>query len=362
MSPLIPAVLGLFYARGLARIIRPAMAADEELLPTLARFLSANMPLAERLEVTGLHRATQGVSRENWPFELSWTEGGRRHERSLLLRRDPVGSVLETDRRVEFQVLKALGKTGVLAPRVLLLDESGESLGRPAIVMERLNGVCDYFVLTGGTMGLAETRRRELAVELCDTLADIHDVDWRGLGLDAVFHSEEPPGASRELQWWQRYLARQELEPQPEMAEVACWLRRNAPEPQRVVLVHGDYKPGNVLLTEAGKIEAVVDWEIAHIGDPMEDLGWVTNPYRIREHTIPGVWEVEDMMGHYAARTGLSVDPDELRYWQVFTNFKLAAIVLTGIRSTCEQRADRVFSYRMVRGFLRRLLQLVPES
>lgn len=336
------------------------MATDDDLEPALRRFLQACMPQAGDLSVTGLHRATHGVSRENWPFDLSWNEAGRQQRRSLLLRRDPVGSVLETDRRVEFRMLDALGRTKVPVPAVLFLDETGDSLGRPAIVMERRTGVCDYFVLTGGTMGLPEARRRELAVELCDTLADIHEVDWRALGLDQLLLSQLPPGARRELAWWQSYLSTQELEPQPEMVEVACWLGRHAPEPQRVVLVHGDYKPGNVLLSPAGEIDSVLDWEIAHVGDPMEDLGWVTNPYRIREHTIPGAWEVEDLLGHYVARTGLRVDPAELRYWQVFTNFKLAAIVLTGIRSTCEGRAERAFSYRMVRGFLRRLLELVP--
>ena len=338
------------------------MAIDEELLPALTAFLRERMPGAEELEVSGLHRATHGVSRENWPFELSWREGGGAQRRSLLLRRDPAGSVLETDRKVEFQVLAALEGTEVLAPRVLFLDESGASFGRPAIVMEQLSGTCDYFVLTGGTMQLPEGRRRELAVELCDALVTIHAVDWPRLGLAELFPSDDPPGALRELHWWQRYLEKQELEPQPEMAEVASWLRRHAPEPQRAVLVHGDYKPGNVLLSASGTIGAVLDWEIAHIGDPMEDLGWVTNPYRIREHTIPGAWEVQDMLDHYVARTGLRIDPGELRYWQVFTNFKLAAIVLTGIRSTCEQRGERVFTYRMVRGFLRRLLELEPES
>lgn len=338
------------------------MASEIDLERALADFLAERMPRAMGLAITGLRRATLGLSRENWPFSLTWREDGAIHERSLLLRRDPVGSVLETDRAVEFRILEALGQTSVPAPRVLFLDPTGDRLGRPAIIMERRDGVCDYFVLEGGTLQLPVLQRRRLAEDLCEALVDIHAVDWRALGLGDLHPSPLPPGALRELDWWQRYLARQALEPQPEMAAVAAWLRRNAPEPQRAVLVHGDFKAGNVLLTGEGRIDAILDWEIAHVGDPMEDLGWVTNPYRAREHIIPGVWECQDLIDHYAARTGLRVDPAELRYWNVFTNFKLAAIVLTGVRSACEKRGDRVFTYRMVRTFLLRLLQLVPEE
>ncbi len=336
------------------------MVSDVDLRPALEAFLRNRMPLAEQLQVSALRRATIGLSRENWPFELSWREGEVARRRRLLLRRDPVGSVLETDRRIEFRILKALADTGVPVPGVLFLDEAGDSLGRPAIVMEWRDGVCDYFVLNGGSLQLPLTNRLRLARELCDTLVSIHAVDWRGLQLDTLFASELPPGALRELSFWERYLDDQALEAQPEMAEVARWLQRHAPEPQRAVLVHGDYKPGNVLLTKSGTIDAVLDWEIAHIGDPMEDLGWVTNPYRASEHFIPGAWEVRDFIDQYASRTGLEIDPDQLHYWNVFTNFKLAAIVLTGIRSECEQRSDRVYTYRMLRGFLRRLLDLVP--
>lgn len=318
------------------------------------------MPSATGVTITGLHRSSQGLSRENWPFELQWTEAGEQRRLPLLLRRDPLGSVLETERRIEFTVLKALEGACVPAPRALFLDPTGDALGRPAIVMEQMDGICDYLVLNGGNLQLDHPARLRLAQDLCDILADIHALDWRAKGLQTLSHSALEPGALRELEFWEAYLARQVLEPHPEMTEVARWLRRNAPRPQRVVLVHGDFKPGNVLLAPDGKVQAVLDWELAHPGDPMEDLGWVTNPYRAAEHIIPGAWEPRDLVARYESRTGLKVDPDQLRYWQVFTNFKLAAIVLTGVRSECEARGDRIYSYRMLRSFLGRLLDLVP--
>jgi aminoglycoside phosphotransferase (APT) family kinase protein len=333
---------------------------DDSLAANLEQFLSRELGRPGS-HVTGLHRASQGLSRENWPFDLEWSEAGDVKRLPLLLRRDPLGSVLETDRRIEFGILKALEGGPIPVPRVYLLDQTGEATGRPSIVMERREGICDYFVLGGGTLGLSLDRRLKLAHELYDTLAEIHAFDWEAAGIGAYFPSALPPGALRELEWWQAYLAQQALEPQPEMAFVADWLRRHAPQSQRTVLVHGDYKAGNVLLTPGGTIDTVLDWEIAHPGDPMEDLGWVTNPYRAPEHTIPGHWSHEDLVARYTVRTGLRVDPHELRYWQVFTNFKLAAIVLTGVRSLCEGRSDRIYGYRGSRTFLGRLLDLVGE-
>lgn len=336
------------------------MRAEEDLTAKLESFIGHELADPGAVRVSGLNRASQGLSRENWPFELERETADGTTREPLLLRRDPLGSVLETDRRIEFAVLRALEGTPVPAPRALFLDNTGESLGRPGIVMERLEGVCDYMVLNGGTMGFDAPKRLELAHDLCDAVAAIHEVDWQTNGLGAVFASEIPPGALRELAHWEAYLAAQILEPQPEMTAVALWLRRYAPEPQRRVLVHGDFKPGNVLLAPEGRIVAVLDWELAHVGDPIEDVGWVTNPYRAAEHIIPGAWEVNDLVARYESQSGLRVTPNELRYWQVFTNFKLAAIVLTGVRSQCEGRSDRIFSYRMVRTFLRRLLDLVP--
>ena len=109
------------------------------------------------------------------------------------------------------------------------------------------------------------------------------------------------------------------------------------------MLVHGDFKPGNSLLSGAD-LQVMLDWETVHLGDPIEDIGWVTNPLRAREHTIPGVWQHGDLIRHYEQATGFEVDPEELRFWRVFSNFKTNAILLTGVRSFREGRSDRPWS------------------
>ena len=108
-------------------------------------------------------------------------------------------------------------------------------------------------------------------------------------------------------------------------------------------MVHGDIKPGNVLF-EGDQVQVLLDWETVHLGDPVEDVGWVTNPIRRREHQIPGRWETKELVSAYEGRTGRTVDRGALRFWQVLANYKLAAIAMTGVRSFCDGRTRRVWT------------------
>jgi aminoglycoside phosphotransferase (APT) family kinase protein len=259
------------------------------------------------------------------------------------MRRDPLGSVLVTDRRVEYAVLRALEATAVPAPRGVWLDADGEFLGRPSVVMERCKGLCDWFVLSGGVSQLSPERRLGLAQRFCELMATIHDVDWRAAHFDDVFIDPGSDGAGAAIAEWEAYLHNQQLEAQPELEVVLSWLLEHKPVAQKTVLVHGDFKPGNVLI-EGDRVVAMLDWETAHLGDPLEDIGWVTNPLRAREHQIPGVWERDQLCRYYESITDCTVDEPSVHFWNVFANFKLTAIMLTGVRTAVEGRGDRLFT------------------
>ncbi|MDP9429481.1 MAG: phosphotransferase family protein [Actinomycetota bacterium] len=301
--------------------------AEEVVAKGLHDLMHSELPDAEDVRIEGLRRISEGLSRENWIFEGAWHQGGEAVRLPLILRRDPEGSLLETDRRTEYEMLRSLERAPLPTPRVLWLDEDGARLGRPSMVMVRESGECDWFVLNSRR---PEDVRLRVARRLVSLLGQIHRVDWRSIGLDRVLTDPGPMASLAEVERWEDQLRRFQLEPHPEMELASSWLRARAPESQATVLVHGDYKPGNALL-EGEDISAMLDWELAHLGDPLEDLGWATNPYRSREHQIPGLWEREQIVEHYSTETGFQVGEAELTWWNVFSCYKLATIILTGV-------------------------------
>ena len=288
--------------------------------------------------VTELHRLSGGSSRENWSFDLVAGDDVR----TLLLRRDPVGGVAETDRRVEIGVLRALEPTAVPAPKVVLDDPDGEWMGRPTVLMERAAGRADRAALRSrDPLQLGDPGRRQLARALQEQLAAIHAVD--AATFEPVFGSAPDDPARTEIRRWEAQLARVRLGAEPELAWVACWLDEHAPRPsQPACLVHGDYRPANVLVADSGSL-TVLDWEFAHLGDPVEDLGWYLAPIYTAEHLVDPSWQVRDVLDAYASAFGQAdpIDPARLHFWQVLATFKLAVIALAGVRSFVDGTSDR---------------------
>jgi aminoglycoside phosphotransferase (APT) family kinase protein len=184
--------------------------------------------------------------------------------------------------------------------------------------------------------------RLQLAHAFLELLVEIHKVDWRGLGLGARLGVPAEAPSKTELAQWQAEYRRVQLEPQPELDYVLTWLGRNAPPAEAVVLVHGDFKPGNALI-EGARITAKLDWETAHLGDPLEDLGWITNPVRKREHQIAGHWERKQIIDMYSHLTGRTVCEAHLVWWNVFSCWKLSVLQLTAVNEFVAGRYDRVF-------------------
>jgi aminoglycoside phosphotransferase (APT) family kinase protein len=291
--------------------------------------------LGQTVRIENLQRTSAGYSRENWLFEATFGTA----RLALIARRDPAGSVLNTDRRIEATVLRALAQTDIPTPRLRWADLTGEKVSRPTLVMDLAPGLCDSFVLNGDRpieerLGLAHT--------IYGLLARIHLVDWQALGIGDALEDPGPAAALRAVDHWEFEMHRVQLEPEPELAFVVAWLRANAPVSPRTVLVHGDFKPGNVLL-EGQEVTVILDWETVHLGDPHEDLGWVTNPLRAREHRIPDVWQPEHLLSHWSQQSGITVDARSVHWWNVLANLKLAVIVLTGNHAFVDHRLDRYY-------------------
>ena len=147
------------------------------------------------------------------------------------------------------------------------------------------------------------------------------------------------------------------------MRLAAAWLRTHLPAaPAREVLVHGDFRPANVLVAQ-GRVTALLDWELAHRGDPAEDLGWYLAPVYRHEHFIAGAWTPADFLRRYEARSGLLVDPQALRFWSVFAIYKLAAIAISTMGAFIGGDHARLapFPHGLMEALMRSIAAAPPE-
>jgi aminoglycoside phosphotransferase (APT) family kinase protein len=149
------------------------------------------------------------------------------------------------------------------------------------------------------------------------------------------------------------------IEPWRALDVVVRGLRRTAPPPGDIVLVHGDYKPGNALI-DGNRIHAILDWETAHLGDPLEDLGWMVNPARKAEQQIAGVWERAQIVEEYSRQTGREVNEDDLRWWIVFACWRLAITNLAGQHAFALELSDRIS--QTPTWLFRRMFALIEEA
>ena len=198
-----------------------------------------------------------------------------RGDRRMVVRRPPRGPVPPSAHDVlrEARVIAAVGGAGVRVPEVLAVGEDPGIIGAPFFVMAAVDGV----VITDAVPDALDTpeQRRALALELVDALAELHAVPWRAAGLEGF---GRPTGyAERQVR---RFLGLWEVNRTreiPEVERVAAWLTANLPESPPATIVHGDYRVGNVMFesTAPARLNAILDWEMSTIGDPLADVGYL---------------------------------------------------------------------------------------
>lgn len=288
--------------------------------------------------VSQLIRAGAGSSRENWLFDATLSDGT---QLPLVLRRDPPTNVVETSRDAEVRVMQALGATHVPVPRVRWLEESSDSLGAPFIIMDRVPGRAERRLLRDSTVPIEQ--RVSIAHQLCDILADIHSLDVENV-LDPGDGTNAFPRLSPRdhVDHWTAEIERVRREPLPLLQLAGWWLRDHVPGHVDPVLVHGDYRVENVLV-DRGSVSAVIDWELAHIGSPEEDIAWyLLHRYR-HDHLIDGYWTRAEFLARYNARSERSVTENDLRFWSMLGLYKSAAIALTASAAFITSESNQPF-------------------
>jgi aminoglycoside phosphotransferase (APT) family kinase protein len=284
------------------------------------------------VRVQALRQLTGGASRETWYFEaLVATEEPRR----LILRRDPPGSPREQGISLEARAMMAAARAGVPEPEIVAYSDDAEPLQAPFMIMEWLPGE------TIARRILRDEQYRDvrgrLAADCGDILARIHGIPPAEVpGLRSY-----DPVAELQMQL-DRY-----AEPSPIFEMALRWLDANRPQPGPPAIVHGDFRNGNLIVGPEG-VRAVLDWELVHLGDPMEDLGWLcVRAWRFGgERPVGGFGSYEQLFAAYEARSGRAVDPDVVLWWEALGTvawgvgcMKMSAEHLSGAVRTVERAA-----------------------
>ena len=302
--------------------------------PRLAAYIATRMPHASDIAVEDLSRISGGASRETYRFRLSWTQDGARRDRKLILRRDPPASLIDTERRIEFEAYRAFRGSAVPVPEMLWLEEESDALDHPFFIAEEIAGFQASPQMLFGPPYVATLPK--LGERKWTILAEIAKADPAAIGLADVMAGVAADACwDRELSYWEGVLDDDESQPLPIIRATIRWLRANPPPPaQKVGVVHGDYRTGNFLYDDAGAIHGILDWEMAHLGDPLEDLGWSLNPvWSFGTGIAGGLLPRADAIAIWERASGLKADPAALHWWELFNCVKGQAIWVSSARA-----------------------------
>jgi aminoglycoside phosphotransferase (APT) family kinase protein len=276
------------------------------------------------MTVDGLKRLPGGASREIWLFTARYPDG---RAEPLVLRRDPPGHVIESSRSGEFAVLEAAAAAGVPVPAVRWCADPDEGLGS-AFVMDFVAGETIVRKLLRDPEWAAA--RAALPAQLAAALAGVHSMDPEA---PSFAHLARPDAgtspAQAELARWDGIYRAIAPDPHPAFELAFRWLARRPPAPVRLAVVHGDYRMGNVIVGEDG-LRAVLDWELTHVGDPMEDVGWLcVRSWRFGAPApVGGLCDRATFFDAYARAGGNPVEPAVAGWWELFGNLKWGIITI----------------------------------
>jgi aminoglycoside phosphotransferase (APT) family kinase protein len=276
-------------------------------------------PALGDVSVENLHALTGGASRTTWAFDAL---GG--HRRSLILRTGPPDDV-HAGMELEAAVQKRAAAAGAPVPHILTADNSPAALGNPYLICDAIAGET---IVRRIHRGLDDTRRARLLQQCARALAAIHRADSDGLGLTE----------SDQLTEW-----RERLDEMGDTTATFEWafraLDRHRPPPSPQVLVHGDFRMGNLIVDESG-LAAVLDWELVHTGEAYEDLAWFCiRAWRFGapEHLgAGGLGGVETFLSAYETAAGVTLDRDTFRWWLTVATLRWGVI--------CRFQAERHLS------------------
>ena len=307
----------------------------------LATWWASKTAGAENVRVTNTHvPGAGGLSNETVLFQVTWVADGVEHTQGMVARVQPSGPGVfrDYDLRKEATVIKALGDhTPVPAPKIYFYEEDPSILGAPFLVMERVDGRIPAddppFTAAGWVLDLSEDQRSLLWDNSINALAQIHNVDWRALGLESLDTVELGSGLDAQLALWKSIFEwAAQGEPNPTIESALAWLHDNKPADEGAkVLNWGDARVGNLIFADDLAVAAVLDWEMVTLASRELELGWWL--FLQRHHTegigVPlpaGIPDAAQTIARYEEITGHTVK--NIDYYETLAGTRLAIIMV----------------------------------
>lgn len=291
-------------------------------------------PLGEGVGIVDVVRLKGGYSRRMWAFDAIDRAGLR--SRWILCTDSPEGVVGEDSlpRHVEAALIEHAHRAGLPVPGVAATNAHGEPFGVGWFVMQRLPGTAAVGPLVRDPVLVAQ--RRALGRRKAEILADIHRLPLPTAAFPDLLEPERV--AAFEAQRWIRALDRTPSARTATMTAAVAALRRARPAPPaRLCVVHGDYRTGNLLYDPRGTagLTGVLDWEMAHPGDPLEDVAWAQlAPWRVGTGLVGALLSDDDWLQDYGNASGVTVDAPSLVFWQVLTGVKMSILARRAVEAT----------------------------
>ena len=282
----------------------------------------------ENAKVIKLHKMPGGASKETWAFDLKLTNAKTNQVLPMVLRINRASPLpVSIDLKQEFSLLEEVYAKGIEVPKPYWYGD--DILGSPFYVIERIEG--ETIVRRLQRDDQYKKVRNLIPAQLAKILAKIHRISVTKQKFDFLpWRSHNGSPALGELLFYEELLHRYTVYPHPALELSLRWLKKNAPHSDQQVLVHGDYRLGNIIFTQDG-VKSILDWELGHIGDPMEDIGYISvQAWRFGNDSKPigGIGEREDFYNAYEKAGGFHLNFESIYFWEVFGNLKWAIICI----------------------------------
>ena len=309
-----------------------------------ANYLRYRLPEATGLQVVNQERVFPGISRETWLVDVEFEREGATQHRGFVFRLDtPGGSIVPLPLSYEYDVYKRLQGTDVRIAAAYWYERDERWLmdGREFYVREKIEGVLDI-------PHLGDAAYRDLhitmAKEHAEQMARIHLLDWRSHGFaemadlypEWLIPESDSDCARLDLELWENIFYAVQSEPYPAMTYALGWLKEHCPSNSPGIrLVKGNNAMSEEIW-QGTKIVAMSDWELTHLGDVTEDWAWAA------QQGIEQLWDLESILDHYKAFSGITIDRENLAYFRVFVPFKAFTCLQAGSRMFINGKDRRV--------------------